>query len=340
MLMRGLARGKRRARLLPDRLLRRPLILGYHRVATLAGDPLLLAVRPEHFAQHLEVLSRLAAPTPLSKLASALDEGRRARGAVVITFDDGYLDNLVYARPLLERGDVPATVFVTTGLLGQMFWWDELERLVLAPPTIPASLRLELDGGVHEWRIDDDRGTESRDNWNVLAGPGSPRQRLFVELQRFLRALEPIVRDEALSKLARWSNAAPPPPAETRSLTEPEIAELAVDNLVSIGAHTDRHPVLAALKPDSQRDEIVRSRDFLAHVLGRPPTTFAYPYGGVADYDHHSIAIVRDNGFSCACTTIPGTIGSRTSPFELPRFLVRDWNGDEFERRLRSLFHD
>ena len=64
--------------------------------------------------------------------AAALADGEPLSRSVVITFDDGYRDNLLVAKPILEEHGLPATVFVTTGYVGSNrdFWWDELESLL------------------------------------------------------------------------------------------------------------------------------------------------------------------------------------------------------------------
>jgi peptidoglycan/xylan/chitin deacetylase (PgdA/CDA1 family) len=46
------------------------------------------------------------------------------RRSVVLTFDDGYLDNAELAEPLLAAGEVPATIFLVTDLLGTRNSWD------------------------------------------------------------------------------------------------------------------------------------------------------------------------------------------------------------------------
>src|SRR5690606_6268251 len=96
----------------------RGLILMYHRVERLANDPQLLAVTPERFAEQLEILTRHYRVVSLHELNRTLRAGRSLRRMVALTFDDGYADNLYNAKPLLERFDCPATVFVTTGQTG------------------------------------------------------------------------------------------------------------------------------------------------------------------------------------------------------------------------------
>lgn len=122
------------------------LILLYHRVAESVHDTHSLCVTPRHFAEHMDVLRRCARPLPLAELSEALHEGRPLPSrSVVVTFDDGYADNLFNAKPLLERYEIPATVFMTTGYLENSceFWWDELEQLSL-PDNLYHSLHQRL----------------------------------------------------------------------------------------------------------------------------------------------------------------------------------------------------
>ena len=104
------------------------LILMYHRIAEPELDPWRLCVSPENFEQHMELLSHQYELLKLSEITTCKDLKNKA----FITFDDGYLDNLLLAKPILEKYDAPATVFVTTGYIGgrSEFWWDELEQLV------------------------------------------------------------------------------------------------------------------------------------------------------------------------------------------------------------------
>src|SRR5215467_2524929 len=132
------------------RLHPKALILLYHRVAELATDPQLLAVSPERFARQMEYLSKHCTVIRLRDLAEP--NGFEADRCVAVTFDDGYADNFVTAAPILRRYQVPATVFVTSGYVGteREFWWDELERVLLQPSTLPSRLHLEVNGWVYE----------------------------------------------------------------------------------------------------------------------------------------------------------------------------------------------
>lgn len=322
------------------------IILLYHRVAELPSDPCLLSVSPRHFAEHLEILRRHYRPISLPDLSESLRHRKVPRGGVVITFDDGYADNVLRAKALLERHDIPATVFVTAGYVGQEreFWWDELEKVLLQPGWLPSTLRLKLNGAAYQWELGThayyaQEAFEHQRSWNVLQEvcPGT-RQELYRSLFQLLRPLPDAHRRELLDELVSWAGVDYRGRQSHRALSSNELKQLADGELVEVGAHTVTHPVLSAQTWSAQRAEIEDSRTFLEAILGRPVRSFAYPYGSRADYSFETVALVREAGFSCACSNFEGVVRCATDLFQLPRAMVFDWDGDTFSRHLRTWF--
>jgi peptidoglycan/xylan/chitin deacetylase (PgdA/CDA1 family) len=328
-------------------LVSRALILVYHRVTPLDFDPEWLAVHPGRFGEQLDVLRRHYNVLSVPKLHECMQKGKVPRKAVAVTFDDGYADNLLDARPLLERYDVPATCFVTTGKLDQSseFWWDELEGLLLETPKLPAVLSLELNGNRYCWPLDE--GSESstqladRDdrNWNVLQQtPLTPRQKAYRELAPILRTLDADSQESVLRQIAEWAGVERRVRDSHRTLRPEEVPSLNAGGLVEIGAHTVTHPVLSARPRDAQQHEIRLSKQRLEELLNHPVTTFAYPFGARGDYTAESVEIVREAGFARACSNFQGWVRRDTSSHELPRYLVRDWDGDTFSREIAGWY--
>jgi peptidoglycan/xylan/chitin deacetylase (PgdA/CDA1 family) len=116
-------------RALGARLRPRAVVLLYHRVGEPAADPYGQAVSPATLASHLEMLRRRYRVLPLEELLDRLLRRAVPDGAVAVTFDDGYADNLTAAWPVAARQGVPMTVFVTVRpvLEGRPFPWDERE---------------------------------------------------------------------------------------------------------------------------------------------------------------------------------------------------------------------
>src|SRR5262249_18066421 len=135
------------------------------------------------------------------------------RRTVVVTFDDGYQDNLTDAKPFMERWEVPGTVFVAAGYLGKgrEFWWDELERLVLTPGTLPDKLRLPVNGDCLEWDLGaaarfTDADYEEQRHWHgAMPEPHGPRQGLFLALHQRLRPLPEAEQRRTLDRLTEWT---------------------------------------------------------------------------------------------------------------------------------------
>jgi peptidoglycan/xylan/chitin deacetylase (PgdA/CDA1 family) len=126
----------------------------YHSISSGRPDPWNLCVAPDLFAQQMQVLSDRFRVVSLAELRRAQTAGERLSRAVAVTFDDGYRDNLLAAKPILEKHELPATAFVTTGYIdsGRDFWWDELEAFCAAAGVASRELWQELQGLTHEQR--------------------------------------------------------------------------------------------------------------------------------------------------------------------------------------------
>src|SRR5918999_469587 len=345
MRVRGAYRLRRMAQSLRNQLARQVVILLYHRIAEVASDPWSLCVTPRHFAEHLEVLAKQGYAMRLERVARTLGGRGLPHRAAVITFDDGYVDNLWNAKPLLERFDLPATVFVTTGNINQdrEFWWDELERFILQPGRLPETLRLSINGNSHDWELGD-TATYSpsdyaqRSGWKNWQPDSGLRQSLYRSVYRLLYPLTEDKRQNALHQLRACVGAMPNGRPANRTLTSDEVNHLSQGGLIEIGAHTVTHSQLSQLSLSLQRKEIKESKDCLEEILGRPVVSFAYPYGKRSDYTTQTIDLIKESGFTCACSNFPGTVRRGTDPYQLPRLCVMDWDGEEFSRRLSSWF--
>jgi peptidoglycan/xylan/chitin deacetylase (PgdA/CDA1 family) len=315
------------------------LILVYHRVTHLARDRWSIAVTPDRFEHHMALLRREANPIPLARIDGVLDGGTIPANAVVVTFDDGYADNLHDALPVLRRHEIPATVFVAPDavLSGSEFWWDDLERIIHGTARLPPVLELVLRGETRRWDVPDPDVVSEPDP--TLATPESmvaKREALYDSLWRELRDATAAERKSAIATLRSLTGGDAGARTTHRPLNCEELRRLADDPLIEIGAHTASHARLAALTCEEQRREIDASREALETLTGRPVTSFAYPFGRAADYTDETMQLIRQAGFARACINQAGRVDRSTDRFALPRLFVREWDDDRFAAALRE----
>lgn len=318
-----------RIRLLPPRP--QPLILMYHRIADEELDPWGNVVSPKNFQEHLDVLRRKRHPTSLLEFVRKYQDGTLSSRAVAITFDDGYVDNLIAGKPHLAAADMPATVFLATGYLGRgEFWWDELARLILVGPG-PA--KLEMTIGCEQIRLNLDGDSQRETGWRAwLDSPRTARQAAYLVIWERLRVLEPQERQSVMAELRGVFAGRCEMPVSGRSMTPEEVNVLVRDRLVAIGPHTVSHPTLTELDHVSIRRELVESKKTCESLAGGEVSAFAYPFGFL---DAEVRAAVSDAGFTCACSTKFSPVRAGSDVFALPRIHVINSDGDAFERSLR-----
>ncbi len=318
------------------------LILMYHRVAEPPADPWGLCVTPRHFAEQLAILRARMSPLTASEFAVKWAAGATTATSVAVTFDDGYADNLYGAKPLLERYEVPATCFVTTGYLGKRsYWWDELEQRLLHPGRLPESLRLGTSSYRGEWKLDGEAWYGEAEavrhrSWRAWEPAPTIRHQIYTTLHSVCRPMKESERQPILDQLRAAVSEVAELSSDWRPMTKGEVVTLAAGGLVEIGAHTVTHPILSACPSDEAQQEIVESRRVLEQILSRQVTTFAFPYGSPEDYSVEAMRLVREAGLRCAFSTTQEVVGPNTDLFRLPRLHVENWDGEEFSRRLNQ----
>jgi peptidoglycan/xylan/chitin deacetylase (PgdA/CDA1 family) len=311
----------------------------YHRIADEPSDPWRLCVHPDRFAEHLSVLraERVRLFT-VRDLVQAYEDRILPPRAIAITFDDGYYDNLELGKPLLERFETPATVFVTSGHIGasQEFWWDTIERIFLQPGELPARLELRVGEETRRWELGPDASispaaAERLRDWRPNRSPPTMRHRLHDEVWKVLFMANRDDRTRLAGELVAWAGLPRTARATHRTMNAEELRLLGSRGFIEIGAHTITHSPLAHMSYGEQVDELHHSKRNLENILGQPVVGCSYPHGR---YNEETLLAVREAGYVYACSSDRGVADRNADSFRLPRLVVEDWTGPLFRAFL------
>ena len=310
----------------------RPVILMYHRIAEPAVDPWGLSVSPANFRSQLETLTRHRQPLPMDEFVARLIAGRLPQKAVGLTFDDGYVDNLQIAKPMLAEADIPATIFIATGWIGatRLFWWDELARLILENrEAFDASV--ELGDDVLRLQVPATTA-EPNPRWRTWHKPQTERERLYYDTWERLQRLDAETRDAAIASLASQIGPVAVPQGDL-PMTESELAGLPARG-IAIGGHAHTHQPLTSMSPETRHTEIADCRAICTRIIGGPGAGFAFPHGDADDIARRD---VRDAGYEWALSTHSAAVPARGYDlYDLPRLRTPDVDGPTLLKRMRA----
>ena len=291
-------------------------ILIFHRVLR-EPDPLLPS-EPDAawFEALMSDMRRWFNVIPLEEGARRLAARDLPPRALAVTFDDGYADNHDVALPILDRLGLHATFFIATGFLGGGIMWNDrvIEAIRLAQGT---TIDLQaLNCGV------------------IPIGSAAERR---VAIDRVLAALKYRAPSDRLSAVDMLCAIARAAPRADLMMTRAQVKRL-VSAGMGIGAHTRHHPILTTLDARAARDEIAAGKADLEKIAERPVRLFAYPNGRPGtDYGAAHVELVRELGFTAACSTAPGIAASGDDVHQLPR--MSTWDRVRWRNGLRLSKH-
>jgi len=254
--------------------------LNYHRI----GDGRYGAFDRDVWSATAEDFDRqvtcIASHFDLVTPADLPDVLRAGKGrCVILTFDDGYLDNYEIAFPILKRHGVRATFFIVTGFLDNPSpaWWDEIAWMVRT------SRRARIEA------------------WRWLPAPivfdEPDRQRAVGALLQAYKAMPADDTRAFLDQIAEATGSGRFQASCERGcwMTWDMIREMKAAGMV-IGGHTATHPVLSRLPASRQCEEIAVCGRRLAEELGEPMSCFSYPVGERSAFTDDTRACLRSAG--------------------------------------------
>lgn len=279
------------------------ILLGYHGLRKEVGGLFDAGDAVPNVAGLLRHLSRHLKPLPLEAVVGSVSAGQAPPAACFsVTFDDGFVNNVTLAVPMMEALGLHATFFIPSGLVGSSrdLWVSTLKELIRTMPgeSLPAEPGL----------------------WPELPlGSESSRYATLHRIRGILKSHDGR-QEEVLARLAQVAGPLPRPAEEDRVVGPDGVTKLARAGM-SVGAHSRTHRILSSLDAEQAREEISGSRQDLERLLGAEIKDFAFPNGRFGDFNDTTRRLVAEGGFRCALTTEPGTVRAGDDPMALRRFI-------------------
>jgi peptidoglycan/xylan/chitin deacetylase (PgdA/CDA1 family) len=238
----------------------------------------------------------------LGEAVERLHQNTRTPRFAVLTFDDGYQDNLSHALPILRREQAPFIIYVPTGAITrELFaWWLGLREL---------------------FRVNEKVEIAAMDRWFSCADLPS-KMRSLASASRWVHKNYRRISDLRETFLAYRVS------LETLCdryfMNEDELRLLAREPFASIGGHTVTHPALSLLDPTDALREMVDNRTYLQERSGVDVTDLAYPFGNPLACGLREARLAAQAGFRTAATTSNRSlfIQNQHDFFTLPRVSI------------------
>lgn len=260
------------------------IILMYHSVA---DDSLAKWIDPANhvpadiFSQQMAYLASKRRVVALDELVADLKQGKTPPdGSIAITFDDGYLDNLTVAAPILDSYDLPATLFLPTGYIdrGESQWVDQAY----------GAFKFRSKSALY-W------GTEPATMFN-LDSPPQYKAGYRIVCNELLKA-DSVERRALLNKLYEQLQPFPIPPRLTMNWDNIRTL-LKRHHCFQIGGHTLEHTDLSSVSKEQAQKELIFCAQRIEGELGVRPGHFSFCYSRTSE---SLCRLTAACGFESAC---------------------------------------
>lgn len=317
------------------------IILMYHRIANLESDPWSLAVSPQNFEQQLTILKNEFNVISVAQLVEQLETKTILEDSICLTFDDAYLDNYLFAKPLLEKYSCPATFFVASHYIDHpsQFWWDELEDIICNSIELPYYISILINRELFFFEFKKNKLSEAeiqqQKSWKYMEAPPTERCVLYLELWKRIKQLGYNELQAVLQQIKIWADYTAINRDDNKAMELQQLRTLIQNPLFKAGIHTSTHPALAFHPKEIQESEILDCDAYLKKNLESYLDVVAYPYG---NYNGDTIDILKEQNVAAAMTTEQNSVTKYSNKYTLGRFQVDNINGEQFKKKIMEWY--
>jgi len=291
-------------------------VLTYHRVlpdsekrTSYSNDGII--IRPETFDKHLKFLSKYFHPLSIDDFYNTISCKKiktHKNTPCLITFDDGWVDNYIYAAPLLKKNSLPATIFLPTMFINKnnLFWQEKIARAI---SNLLATSSDEANELIYKYELENLTNSQVEiQRLNILKHVNGIKSWPYSEIDELYKSITNIIGDSFLNshidKYMNWN----------------QINELSNSN-ITFGSHAHTHKVLTRLNKDEINDEIISSSQLISASLNKTVKYIAYPNG---DSDKKVQDIAKSSGHLLGFGTVPGLVTSKDNLYDIKRINMHE----------------
>jgi len=274
-------------------------ILYYHHVFATKTPYHLDDLDAQAFGQQIEFLSKHFNILSLEQAIQLLIKKKLPPKSLVITFDDGYLDNYTTAAPILEKHNCPATFFVATQGVEKGYLWNDV-----------------IEQSIQNTKVT----TISKDIIGKTINISTNSEKISA-FHQLVSSLKFISNEERSFKIKQLSQELKVSEYTQTMMNKEQILDLK-NRGFTIGAHTHSHTILSTETDTNSQYELLTNKQSLEKIIDEPIAFLAFPNGLYGrDFKQPHCNMAKSLGFTAAFSTNDGGAVNSTNAFQIPRFM-------------------
>lgn len=270
-------------------------ILAYHRVYDIDNEDLfnhdlgLISASCDQFEWQVKYLKKYYTPITFHEL----DEIKKSKtklpkNPVIITFDDGFIDNYINAYRILKENSMNAVFYVSTDYIGssRLYWFDNIVHQIKC--TEKNEITLNTINKVLNVSTEKDK--------NLSIDTVLGQAKIISDSER-VKLVDELSIECAVNCRDNKSDHYPMSWSQVREIS---------DNGCEIGSHSETHPILSKVSAVQLDAEIKGSKESIESYIDKPVISIAYPVGGKSAFNSDVINNVKQSGYKYGCSYVAG----------------------------------